>query len=110
MCSSDLDYSQISSDKKTCFRIIDGKQRLSTIYDFIDGKFPININGFDYFYAELDKSGQMAIWNYSMNFRTVYEYEDKKLSDADLIALFEYVNFTGTPQDADHIEKLKNSL
>ncbi len=37
-----------------------------------------------------------------------YEYSDKLISDDDKIAWFEAINFTGTPQDAEHLRSLKS--
>lgn len=104
------DYSQINQSKDILFKIIDGKQRLSTILSFINNEFPILIEGFGYFYGDLDATSQRLVWGRSLDFKIVYEYDNKKLTDDDYIRLFEYVNFAGTPQDINHIQNLKESL
>lgn len=94
--------------QKVTYKIIDGKQRLKTIEEFINNKFGLLINGEEYFYDDLDQNAQFRIARYSLNFNIVYEYADTRLTDDELICWFELVNFAGTPQDLDHLEKLKS--
>lgn len=68
---------------KPIFKIVDGKQRLSTIFDFILGAFPITFEGKRYFFDDL-------------------------VSDDEYINWFELVNYSGTPQDDEHLKYLKS--
>lgn len=92
----------------TVFKIVDGKQRLKTIEQFLNGEFGLLVDNEEYFYDDLDKMAQYRINCYSLNFNLIYEYDDNKLTDDQLISWFELVNFAGTPQDIDHLKMLKN--
>lgn len=108
-----------AQDDTNTIKVIDGKQRLSTMIDFRYNKFPLSFNGEDYFYRDFKsakESGQTyrenikhAIDSYSIQFNQVHEYWDDKLSDDELIEWFEQINFMGTPQDEEHLKTLKSS-
>lgn len=99
-------FTFISLDHKV-LKVIDGKQRLSTILDFVQNKFMINLLGTNYYYNELPKDIQQVLWLFDCICDVGYEYSDKMISDDDKIAWFELINFTGTPQDKQHLEYLK---
>lgn len=94
--------------KTTIFRIIDGKQRLSTIEQFVNNEFCLVHNGQEYFYKDMDDMCQYRVHSYSLNFNIIYEYDDERLSDEQLISWFELVNFAGTAQDEKHLQYLKS--
>ena len=107
----DINVGGYRSDK--VYKIIDGKQRLSTIRDFMENKFPITANNSEYYYSDLDNSRDFLkykIDTYSLDFRIVYEYPDAKLGDEKYVKLFNYVNFGGTPQEKEHMDNLLESL
>lgn len=95
-----------SRDKQT-FKIVDGKQRLSTVLDFVQGKFGFIWDEVEYFIDDLELFTKLKFKSFSFDFNVVYEYEDKRLTDEQLIGWFERVNFAGTPQDKEHLEYLK---
>lgn len=101
------DYN-FSKNTPTVFKIIDGKQRLKTIEEFYKGEFGLLVDGIEYFYSDLDDMAQYRVLDYSLLFNIIYEYEDTKLSDEQLISWFELVNFAGTQQDIKHLENLKS--
>jgi len=39
-----------------------------------------------------------------------FSYEDEPISDDDKIRWFNQLNFAGTPQEQDHVNKLKNAI
>lgn len=91
------------------YSIIDGKQRLSTLISFVKGEFEVIHKGFwepGFSYKDLTLQAQREIYD-SVRCNVAYEYEDKLISDEDKIAWFEMINFAGTPQDKDHLKKLK---
>jgi hypothetical protein len=96
--------------RTTVFKIIDGKQRLSTIQQFINNEFMFEWNGISYYFADFDKDTKFIITNYHMHFKIVYEYDDRRLTDKQLVDWFNMVNFSGTQQDAAHMANLQNSL
>lgn len=95
--------------QKDIMRIIDGKQRLSTVIDFIDNKFDIIVDNQSYYFDDMDDTAKYVL-QHSTRFDTIihYEYDDDMLSDQDLISWFEMVNYSGTPQDIEHLKYLKN--
>ncbi len=95
------------TSKITVLEVIDGKQRLSTIKDFISNKFPIIFNGWKYFYDDLNFKCHDAIRN-CITANIGYSYDYKPISDEDKISWFEMINFAGTPQDIEHLNKLKS--
>ena len=99
-----------TSKGESIFQIIDGKQRIKTYCDFCDGVFPIPINGHDYYYYELPEKMKLCINQFSFQGDMAYSYDDDPISDDDKIRWFNQLNFAGTQQEEEHIEKLKNSL
>jgi hypothetical protein len=87
-------------------QVIDGKQRLSTMLDFYSEKFTIEIEGAEYAFSELPKEYQLAISNYSITLNVVYDHPDREITDEDKIAWFKRLNFSGTPQEAEHLNWL----
>jgi uncharacterized protein with ParB-like and HNH nuclease domain len=90
------------------YKIIDGKQRFTTIMRFLDNEFPLNVNGVEYFFKDLDDDAKYEIDSFYFTVDVVYEYETRMISDDDKIAWFEMINFAGTPQDIEHLNNLKN--
>jgi hypothetical protein len=107
-----------NEDKSVVYKVIDGKQRLSTMIDFINDKFSIILCGQEYFYSELPNddikhedirnSIKYTIDNFYIHFNQTYEYWDDLISDDDKISWFEQINFAGTPQDIEHLNNLKS--
>lgn len=92
---------------KYLFKVIDGKQRLNTVFDFIDGKFSIDIEGKMYFFKDLPEDCQKQIRWYNFIWDIHYHYEKEPITDDTLIDLFEDCNFLGTSQDKGHLNYLK---
>lgn len=89
------------------YLIIDGKQRLSTVFKFIDNEFTIIIDNKEYLFSELPDEYKNTIMNYHFRTYMVNEYFDKRITDQDKINWFKFINFSGTPQDKEHLESLK---
>lgn len=102
------DDSRLSTERERVYKIVDGKQRLSTMIDFAQSKFPIVWEGKEYFLNDLDDWGQRAILFFVPKGNIAYEYKDSMISDDDKIAWFEMINFAGTPQDFEHLKNLKS--
>lgn len=83
--------------------IIDGKQRLSSVIDFMNDKFTIILESNEWFYSELPLDYQRLILKYPID--VLYAFD---LTDDQKIQWFTLVNFTGTLQDEKHLEKLKS--
>lgn len=88
------------------WQVIDGKQRLYTIFRFMKGLFPIHFNNKEIYWNDLDKIAQHMIASPRIYYDAYYSYNDDPISDDEKIILFNQINFSGTPQDSDHIKKL----
>lgn len=88
------------------YQIIDGKQRLSTMIDFYNNKFPLLIDGINYLFNALPQDYQNVIGGYKFAYYIANEPIEKPFTDQDKIDWFKLINFAGTQQDKEHFEKL----
>ena len=86
------------------YQVIDGKQRLSAFIEYVQG-------GFDFCGYRCDDLPQDYLGQIKRHYICCYRlYECNTLvTDAEKIEWFQWINFSGTPQDAQHLEKLKNA-
>jgi hypothetical protein len=91
------------------YQVIDGKQRLSTMIDFYNNKFQLEIDNELYYFKDLPTEYQNAISSYAIPYLIVNEDYGKKISDEEKINWFRYINFAGTQQDIEHIKRLTNT-
>ena len=98
----------IDDEKKNTdlYQIIDGKQRLSTMIDFYQNKFTIVIDDIEYYFNDLPDDYQKCISHYHFRYYLINEDYDKPMTDEQKIMWFKFLNFSGTPQDKEHIQKL----
>lgn len=92
--------------------VIDGKQRLLTIKKFLKNEFSITINGKEYYYSDFDEKLKW-FFNSRVNYMTAtiyYSYPDTPITDDMKIYLFNFYNFSGTPQTEEHKNKLQSLL
>lgn len=88
-------------------QIIDGKQRLWTLKRYLSNEFPIYFNGNEYYYKDLDKDLKYFLNKIGVIQAIIYySYDAKPITDDQKIALFNYYNFAGTPQEITHKDKL----
>lgn len=102
----------IISDKKDTrgiYQVIDGKQRLSAMIDFYNGKYDLIIDGQSYYFKDLPEDYQRVIAGFMFAYYIVNEDYGNKFTDEDKINWFMYINFAGTPQDTEHFKKLQNA-
>jgi len=92
--------------------VIDGKQRLMTIQKFLRNEFSININGQDCYFKDFDDKLQRFFETRanSMTALVYYSYPDIPVTDDMKIYLFNFYNFSGTPQTEEHKNKLQSLL
>ena len=92
------------------WQVIDGKQRLSTICGFIDGLFPLalegRLNGDLVYFSELPADYKLVIQGYMFRYFVVNEPKAGLITDDDKIAWFKFINYAGTPQDKEHFNSL----
>ena len=94
------------NEREDKYLVIDGKQRLSSIFEFMDDKFTIEIEGSEYLFSELPNDYQVAINYYHFRYYVVNEPWETRITDEQKIAWFKFINFAGTPQDAEHLNSL----
>jgi len=88
-------------------QVIDGKQRLTTFIDFLNDEFSINLEGMEFYFSELPEDYSRAIAYYEIKSQVAYEQFERRFTDKDKIDWFSRINFFGTPQDIEHLKKLK---
>lgn len=94
---------------KTMYKVIDGKQRLSTIFSFVDGEFPIHCGQNDFYFEELPEDLREYILRWEPTAQVAYCDPSNMIPDYGLIKWFYMINFAGTPQDREHLDGLLNA-
>lgn len=92
---------------ESIYQVIDGKQRLSTIIDFVNYKFTIYLEGKFWYFHDLPKDYQTHIGRFYFRYYRVCEEIDKPISDQQKYDWFKFLNFAGTPQEKEHLENLE---
>lgn len=100
------EYSKTGNNTQT-IKVVDGKQRMTTLISFMKNEFPLTIDNENYYYSDLDEIAQRPIKSFSFITDRVYEYPDRLLSDQDKIDWFTMINFAGNPQEKEHQNNLK---
>ncbi len=86
-----------------CFRdIVDGKQRLNAIYEFMKDKYPM-ANGM--YYSDFSKTAQ---WKFEESQVLSFGEMDERTTDEQVIQSFLCNNFTGVPQSKEHLDYVKS--
>ncbi|MFD1811784.1 DUF262 domain-containing protein [Rhodococcus gannanensis] len=65
-------HEEISSDGSALYRVVDGKQRLTTLFDFTDNDFPVAEDSAlksdqNKYFADLDDETKRAFWRYQFS-------------------------------------------
>jgi uncharacterized protein with ParB-like and HNH nuclease domain len=84
--------------------VVDGKQRLNTIHEFVNNKF-CDRNG--NYYEQFSKRAQYQFLDHQL---FAYGEIDSRVKDEDVLKQFLKVNFAGVPQSLEHIEYVKGLL
>lgn len=95
---------------KRNWQVIDGKQRLTTIISYFNNEFPILVEDKEYFFKDLPTDCQRQLMFYDLKVNVHYHYKESSknnITDDTKISLFEDINWLGTPQDINHMKKLK---
>ena len=91
------------------YQVIDGKQRLSAMLDFYNGKYSLEVDGQEYFFKDLPEDYQRVISRYNFPYYIVNESSSGYITDEDKIQWFKFLNFAGTLQEEAHMWNLINS-
>jgi hypothetical protein len=89
---------------ENCYEVLDGKQRISTILEFLNNNFPIFDN---IFFKDLSASDVEFITSKEVNYTRIEKLNNKNLTDEEKIELFLEINELGTKMSNEHIEKIK---
>ena len=96
------------NESEEILQVIDGKQRLSTIIAFYSNLFTIEIEGSEYYFADLPIDYQMAISHFELRYYVVNEPYGNPMTDDQKINWFKFINFAGTPQEKEYLESFNN--
>lgn len=87
--------------------ILDGKQRLSTLFDFIDNK--VTVNGL--YFKDLANEDQEFIMNHKIDYRRIMKRSDASdLSLETKLQLFYEINLYGTKMTDEELKKVQKLL
>jgi hypothetical protein len=98
-----------NADLRT-YKIIDGKQRISTLISFVKNEFPIPCDGEEFYYEELPADIKRIFYHYEFEGQKGHSHSYSPIPDKVMIQWFKLLNFAGTQQEEEHIEKLTNLL
>lgn len=84
--------------------LIDGKQRLSTIHDFMQDGFEDSMGNL---YSDLSRT---AKGNFTGNQLLSYSEISEGVNDRDVIEQFLKLNFSGVPQSKEHLEFVRSLI
>lgn len=96
------DFDVRKNETPHLFEVLDGKQRLSTIMEFIEGRF--RWNGF--LFSELHPKDQSHLKNYKISRAEIDMPKDKNV----LYEFFLKLNTTGKPMKKSHFDKVKGLI
>lgn len=94
---------RVKEGKEACFKdIVDGKQRLNAILEFIQDEFT-DSKGF--YFSDLSDKAKNSFFNFSS---IGYGEIGEEATDQDVLDVFLGVNFTGVPMSKEHIEYVQS--
>lgn len=91
----------------SAYEVIDGKQRLTTIFDFIENKFCLS-NGL--YFKDLSMSDCNFILYHDVRYTRIEKIDYTNLTLNEKIELFLEINELGTKMSEEHIEKVKEMI
>ncbi len=92
------------------YEVIDGKQRLTTLFSFLGNEFSVTLEGGIYYFKDLPKDYQLQFNRLQLEYDRMIEFSKTPIPDKTKIDWFYYINFAGTLQDVKHMESLKTAL
>lgn len=93
-------------EREDCFEVLDGKQRLNSIFEFIDNVYPLETG--EYF-NDLSEKDMNAITEPLSIMKRIYCYDGEVPLDFKL-AYFLEINALGTKMSDEHLEKVEKEL
>jgi hypothetical protein len=87
------------------YQVIDGKQRLNAFIEYCRGDFDFC----GYYCDDLPRDYFGQIKRYIPFAYVLFEYADAPITDDEKVEWFQWINFAGTAQDIEHLERLRNA-
>jgi len=106
---------QDNSGGHIIWRVVDGKQRLTTIFKWLKGEVSISVPGFEGTIETCPDVLRRHIGRFAITANLCYDGRVDKtvksdLDDTGIVKWFDLINFTGTPQDLEHKQKLRSLI
>ena len=98
-------------DKKDIYEVLDGKQRLTTLFQFIDNEFALIVDGEEVHFNDLIDTDKKFILNHNVYWTRIMSF--KVLEPIALeykLTLFLEKNYLGTHMSDEQINKVLNML
>lgn len=89
------------------FEVLDGKQRLTTLFDFIDNKFSILYDGEEIYFNDLIDEDKTFLLYLNVNYTRVMPIKlNTNVSLKDRLEIFLEVNYLGTKMRDEHLKNV----
>lgn len=90
------------------YEILDGKQRLTTIFDFIDNKFPIIYENERIYFNDLIDQDKKYLLRFDVKYTRIMPNRlNENLSLKDRLQIFLEINYLGTKMSDEHLLKIR---
>ena len=98
-------------DKKDVYEVLDGKQRLTTLFQFIDNEFAIIVDGEEVHFNDLIDTDKKFILNHNVYWTRIMPFKVlEPIALEDKLTLFLEKNYLGTRMSDEQINKVLNML
>jgi uncharacterized protein with ParB-like and HNH nuclease domain len=97
--------------KKDVYEVLDGKQRLTTLFQFIDNEFAIIVDGEEVYFNDLIETDKKFILNHNVYWTRIMSFKVlEPIALEDKLTLFLEKNYLGTRMSDEQINKVLNML
>lgn len=98
-------------DKKDIYEVLDGKQRLTTLFQFIDNEFALIVDGEEVHFNDLIDTDKKFILNHNVYWTRIMSFKMlEPIALEDKLTLFLEKNYLGTRMSDEQINKVLNML
>lgn len=98
-------------DNKDIYEVLDGKQRLTTLFQFIDNEFAIIVEGEEVHFNDLIDTDKKFILNHNVYWTRIMSFKVlEPIALEDKLTLFLEKNYLGTRMSDEQINKVLNML
>lgn len=87
--------------------VLDGKQRLTTLFDFIEDKFALDDGRY---FSDLSNEDRKIILNHNIRYTRIAKLNMIDLTDKEKVELFLEINELGTKMSDEHIKEIKEKF